>query len=161
MWPFKRRRHLDGSLDLDDLISSQETRPAVCYVNFLILVLAKYMGQEVALHSSQPLPTLLRRTASSWSATEEEPGGTACAQTAQGLGRKIPNSEPHEIPSFAEVANRLKVMCNLDPIHYPQARDGEIRLIVRRDAVVIHVSFDDTAADPGIHLRMERETSHK
>ncbi len=128
MWPFKRRRNADGSIDLDDLVLFQEKRPAVCYVNYLMLVLARHMGREVVLRSSQPLPALL-------------------------------NNEPHEIPSFAEAANRLKIMCNLDPVRYPHAKEGEIRLRVGCNTVVIHVCFDDTTEDPTVQLRMERDSS--
>ena len=52
MWPFRRRRHSDGSIDLDDLLQFAETNPVKIYVNLLLLDMAFHAGEDADNTSS-------------------------------------------------------------------------------------------------------------
>jgi len=100
-----------------------ETRPAVCYTNLLFLDLAEDLGREWLLRRSQPLPV--------------PAAGTS----------------PADLPDFAHVVNRLKILCGLDPVNYPRPVEGTIKLRVGAADVVVQARFNDVEGE--VRLRME------
>lgn len=51
--------------------------------------------------------------------------------------------EPSAMPSFAETANRLKIMCDLEPREYSEPVDGRIAVEARGEDVQFWVHFCD------------------
>lgn len=124
MWPFKRRRPGDAT-DLSDLRNFVESNPVKKYVNCLLLALVKQGEGEHRFSQPEPLPAPPR------------------------LSR-----EDYEQASFAHVVNRLKVMSQLDPVTYHEAKEGKIELHVGSvGTVIIHARFDD--AEHAFLLRVE------
>ena len=60
----------------------------------------------------------------------------------------VPAGERANVPVFALVMNRLKVLSGLDPIVYPQAITGKFDFTVRDRTVRIATTFDDGQRDP-------------
>ncbi|NLX22984.1 MAG: hypothetical protein GXY55_15125 [Phycisphaerae bacterium] len=68
---------------------------------------------------------------------------------------EVPHYDLDEQPPIQRVVNRLKVMAGLDPVHFPQPRDGRIELQIRVAKCFLHVRFNDTGPDPSVTLRLE------
>jgi hypothetical protein len=60
-------------------------------------------------------------------------------------------------PDFSSVSNRLKIMCNLNPICYQQPVEGKVRLQFPDAFCVLRCRFEDVSADPFCELFLERE----
>lgn len=65
-----------------------------------------------------------------------------------------------EVPGFAVVANRLKVVGNLNPVLYPEPKEASVPMKVRVDATgkihdfTVHLLFKDQG-DREVHVRVE------
>ena len=131
MWPFERRQSREGYIDLDDLKDITEANPVKTYTNLLLLHMADHDIRELTLRQSSPLP--------------------------------VPELwQFQETPDLKPVINRLKIMSNLDPVIYPEIKHSRIQMWVRSlGEITIHTSFDDTAEDPSVQLRMEPNPASK
>lgn len=64
-----------------------------------------------------------------------------------------PDTDGSQVPdSFSLVENRLKVMCDLDPVTYQKPVDGRFRIKAIGRTFMVRLHFDDQADDPGVRL---------
>jgi hypothetical protein len=63
---------------------------------------------------------------------------------------------PSELPPFASVVNRLKVMAGLDPVIYQQPKEGRIELRIGGRPLIFHARFVDIGSERSVHIRLER-----
>jgi len=61
-----------------------------------------------------------------------------------------------EMPTFEHLMNRLKVLCQLDPVRYPLPKQGKVELMLSNHIYFLHASFDDCAADRSVEIRLEK-----
>lgn len=128
MWPF-RRRGLPEEIDLEELKALADSNPTKNYVYLLLLDLVDRGMVEYTLRESESLP--------------------------------LPEPEPLrgcsvELPTFDRADNCLKVMAGLDPLKYPQRKEGRIAAYINGMDIVIHVLFDDTSDDRSVQSRFEK-----
>ncbi len=64
--------------------------------------------------------------------------GNTKIDNAEGPPKMITHVE--KLPSTHEIINRLKVMCQLDPVAYPQGKQGQIELYIRGRAATSRAS---------------------
>ena len=81
--------------------------------------------------------------------------GTLCQTLRQSEQLPLLNMEQSAIPSFVDVARRLKTMCDLEPRQYPEPVDGRIRVMTLqgKDAH-FWVHFSDIGPDPSVDVRL-------
>jgi hypothetical protein len=61
--------------------------------------------------------------------------------------------------SFDKIINRLKVMCELDPVAYKKTHEGSFPVTVHGKNYTIKVTFFDTAADPSYKIQITEKQS--
>lgn len=119
--------------DGEALESMAENPPLIRWVDLLLYGMVKRCGEPVRVVRSQPLPL--------WPEHEQY------ANDLQSRADGVP-------VDFDHVANRLKVLSQLNPGSYTQPVKGKIELRVRGRPYWCHIEFDDTAADPYFVLTM-------
>lgn len=66
----------------------------------------------------------------------------------------VPAGAGSELPAFAQIVNRLKVMAGLDPVAYAEVVRKQFEVTVGERKRKISVAFDDKAPDPSCQLTL-------
>jgi hypothetical protein len=76
---------------------------------------------------------------------------------------QLPELQGHKPPAFARFRNRLKIMCDLDPVIYAAPREGSFEVSIDRQIegqwyacyYTVRAVFSDATTDPSVKVSAE------
>lgn len=122
-----RERKRKESIDLNELKELREASPVKTWVNLLLLHISRESVNSFTLNRSNGIPPI---------PFDEEvpPGGF----------------------DFDKIINRLKVMSNLDPVHFKTPRKGAIHLTIHGIQCKVDLTFFDSQANSRCEMTMHK-----
>jgi len=66
---------------------------------------------------------------------------------------------PREAITFAEIIDRIKLMCGLDPVRYKDEKEGSVVIRICDKDYTVRTTFNDTATDQSCRIQWIKDQS--